>query len=285
MPRMIARVIALTDPSTSNPAWIAEGDDGRPLGTAYVYALAGSDSAELRITVHPADRRTGVGARLLREAVASATERGLTALLGQPVREGSEGEAFCVAAGLRRVLALTYTRLALSEWNGTPAAVDGYRLVHWEGTVADELAETFARSRQAMDDMPMDDAAWTPDNWDVERLHWVADAVAKRGEILLTTAVIGPDDEIAGFTEVVVAGDGIGDGQHYGTGVLPEHRGRGLARWLKAAQIEEVRARFPKLDGLLADTADSNAAMRRVNDSLGYLPTHRSLLYQVDLQR
>ena len=52
---------------------------------------------------------------------------------------------------------------------------------------------------------------------------------------------------------------------------------------MKAEQITHVRGRFPELAGLLADTADSNVAMRRVNDSLGYLPTHRSLLYQADL--
>jgi ribosomal protein S18 acetylase RimI-like enzyme len=285
MRRMITRITALTDPSTGNPAWIAEGDDDRPLGTARVHLPAGGGAADLRITVHPAERRAGAGTRLLAAAVASASERGLTALLGPAVEEGSAGESFCVAAGMRRVLALTYTRLELASFAGAAGPVDGYRIVHWEGTVADELAETFARSRRAMDDMPMDDAAWTPDTWDVQRLHRIAEAVAKRGEILLTTAVIGPDAEIAGFTEVVVAGEGTGDGQHYGTGVLPEHRGRGLARWLKVAQIEEVRARFPGLAGLLADTADSNVAMRRINDSLGYLPTHRSLLYQADLPR
>ncbi|MEU4163877.1 GNAT family N-acetyltransferase [Actinoplanes sp. NPDC026670] len=276
---MIIRINALTDPSGGNPVWIAEGDDGRPLGTAYVHAPAGDGAADLRITVHPAERRAGVGTRLLQAAVAAADGR---ALLGAAVEEGSAGESFCVAAGLRRVLALTYTRLDLASFAAAAETVDGYRLVHWTGTVADDLAETFARSRRAMDDMPMDDAAWTPDVWDVERLHRVAAVVAGRGEILLTTAAIGPDGEIAGFTELVVAGDGTGDGQHYGTGVLPAHRGRGLARWLKVAQIEEVRARFPELAGLLADTADSNTAMRRVNDSLGYRPTHRSLLYQVD---
>ncbi|BEL08253.1 GNAT family N-acetyltransferase [Actinoplanes sichuanensis] len=276
---MTIRINALTNPSSDNPVWIAEGTDGRPLGTAYVFAPPGDGAADLRITVHPAERRSGVGTRLL-QAAASAT--GGRALLGPAVEEGSAGESFCVAAGMRRVLTLTFTRLELSSFAVTARAVDGYRLVHWEGTVADELAETFARSRRAMDDMPMDEAAWAPDVWDVERLHRVAAAVAERGEILLTTAVIAPDGEIAGFTELVVAGDGTGDGQHYGTGVLPEHRGRGLARWLKVAQIEAARERFPKLAGLLADTADSNIAMRRVNDSLGYRPTHRSLLYQVD---
>jgi RimJ/RimL family protein N-acetyltransferase len=80
-----------------------------------------------------------------------------------------------------------------------------------------------------------------------------------------------------------VPGAGTGDAQHYGTGVLPEHRGRGLARWMKAAAIRHTRDRHPGVRGLRTDTADSNAAMRRVNDALGYLPTHRSILFQFDL--
>jgi GNAT superfamily N-acetyltransferase len=281
---MTLRIVPLVESGSDFPAWIAEGRDGRPLGTAFLRAPASAKTGDLRISVHPAERRSGVGTRLLNEAIAAGTARGLTALLGDAVTEGSEGDAFCAAAGLRRVLALTYTRLDLGSWTGDPQPErNGYRVIHWEGTVPDELAETLARSRKAMDDMPMDDAAWEPDMWDVPRLHKIAEAVAKRGEILLTTAAIGADGEIAGFTEVVVAGDGGGDGQHYGTGVLPEHRGRGLARWIKTEQITHVRGRFPRLAGLLADTADSNTAMRRVNDSLGYVPTHRSLLYQADL--
>src|SRR5690349_9331610 len=108
MPRMILRVIALADP-TGNPAWIAEGDDGRPLGTALAYLPSDGGAADLRISVHPAERRAGVGTRLLRAAVETGTERGLTALLGPAVEEGSAGESFCVAAGMRRVLTLTYT--------------------------------------------------------------------------------------------------------------------------------------------------------------------------------
>jgi len=110
------------------------------------------------------------------------------------------------------------------------------------------------------------------------------EAVAKRGDHLLTVAALAPDATIAGFSEVVVPGDGTGDGQHYGTGVLPGHRGRGLARQLKAEAIRLVRDRFPDLGGLITDTADSNTVMRRINDRLGYAPTHRSLMYQLDLR-
>lgn len=65
--------------------------------------------------------------------------------------------------------------------------------------------------------------------------------------------------------------------------MLPEHRGHGLARWMKAAAILHTRDRHPGVSGLRTDTADNNAATRRVNDALGYLPTHRSALFQLDL--
>lgn len=104
------------------------------------------------------------------------------------------------------------------------------------------------------------------------------------GDLLHTVAAVDEaDGPIAGFTELVVPSDGQGDGQHYGTGVLPGHRGHGLARWTKAAAILGARERHPDLGGLLADTADSNTYMRAISDAFGYEPTHRSFAYQPDL--
>ena len=59
--------------------------------------------------------------------------------------------------------------------------------------------------------------------------------------------------------------------------------GGGWPRWMKAEAIRHTRAAHPQVRGLLTDTADSNVAMRRVNDVLGYTPTHRSVLFQLDL--
>jgi hypothetical protein len=47
--------------------------------------------------------------------------------------------------------------------------------------------------------------------------------------------------------------------------------------------IRHARERYPLLDGLRRDMADNNQYMRRVNDSLGYLPTHTTYEYQLDL--
>jgi GNAT superfamily N-acetyltransferase len=109
-------------------------------------------------------------------------------------------------------------------------------------------------------------------------------AIAKRGDLLHTVAAIAEaDGMIAGFTELVVPGNGKGDAQHFGTGVLPGHRGHGLGLWMKAAAIRQAQERYPELDGLLTDTADTNTHMMRINEALGYAPTHTTYEYQFDL--
>ncbi|MFI7542570.1 GNAT family N-acetyltransferase [Actinoplanes sp. NPDC049599] len=277
-------------PSSYRLAWVATGDEDHPVATASlrVFTVAGAEHrTEAEIAVHPAERRRGAGTALLAEATAAARALGRRTLVAGPVDAGSPGEAFLTARGLRPVLALTYARLALAEADVTAALAEphpGYRLVTWEGTVPDGLAATFAESRRAMDDMPMDQADVGAETWDVDRVRAIAAAVTTRGDTLCTVAAVdAAEGTIAGFTELVVAGAGTSDAQHYGTGVLPGHRGRGLARWMKAAAIRHTRERHPDVPGLLTDTADSNVAMRRINDALGYAPTHRSVLFQLDL--
>lgn len=276
--------IRLTEVSAGDrPGWLAVAEGGHPTGTAFVRPRT-DGPAELELHVHPAERRTGIGTRLLEAAAGTAGEAGSSALVCGPVEAGSIGEQFLVARGLRPVLRLTYTRLDLAEAEPpAPAGPTGYRLVAWSGTVPDELAESFAASRRAMDDMPMDELGATPQAWDVQRLHAVAAAVADRGDHLDTVAAVSEaEGEIVGFTELVVPADGTGDGQNYGTGILREHRGHGLAAWMKGEAVHRVRTAFPELTGLVADTADSNVAMRRVNERLGYRPTHRAVIYLLD---
>ncbi|MEV0648485.1 GNAT family N-acetyltransferase [Phytomonospora sp. NPDC050363] len=293
---MSLRVIPLTDPdrrpASFRLAWLAADGDGVPLGSAFlrVHTQPGQDHlAELDLTVHPAERRKGAGSALLEHALAAARDearRAVTASAGAD----SPGQAFLAAKGARKVLTLVFARLGLDEADMTAVAEaaghphPGYRLTSWTGTVPGDLAQSYADSRRAMDDMPMDDTDYGTVVWDVERVREAAAAVEKRGELLHTVAAVAEDDgSIVGFTELVVAGNGEGDGQHYGTAVLPEHRGHGLGVWMKAEAIRQARGTHPRLGGLLTDTAESNGYMRAVNDRFGYRETHREVTYQFDL--
>ncbi|WP_405892344.1 GNAT family N-acetyltransferase [Streptomyces sp. NBC_00104] len=292
---MPPRLTKLTDPaatpSSHRLAWLASGADGTPLGSAFLRLFTKEGQthlAELDVTVHPAERRQGVGAALLDEAVASARNEGRRAVIAQ-TEQGSPGDAFLAARGFRRVLTLTYARLELAgiDPDHVTRIVEqprpGYHLTGWAGVVPAELARTYAASRRAMDDMPMGDTDYGTVVWDVERVVAAAEAIAQRGDSLYTVASVHTSSgTIVGFSELVLPGDGKGDGQHYGTAVLPEHRGHGLGLWMKAKAVLHAHRLVPDL-ALLTDTAENNIPMRQVNDALGYRPTHTAIEYQLDL--
>ncbi|MFF2164440.1 GNAT family N-acetyltransferase [Streptomyces sp. NPDC058175] len=292
---MSLRITPLTDPAhgahSRRLAWLACDADANPVGTAFLRLFDGGQEhlAELTLHVHPVERRKGVGSRLLDTAVAVARENTRRCVVAQ-AGAGSPGEHFLPAHSFRKVLTLRFARLPLADVDTTALAEvierphPGYRLASWQGTVPDDLAQTFAASRRAMDDMPMEDTDHGTTAWDVDRVRAAAKAVEQRGDHLHTVVAIDTSNgSITGFTELVVPGGGTGDAQHYGTGVLPEHRGHGLGRWMKAEAIQQAHGHYPDLGGLLTDTADSNTHMRHISDSLGYVPTHTTLQYQLDL--
>jgi GNAT superfamily N-acetyltransferase len=286
----------LTDPdrrpSSHRLAWLASGADGVPVGSAFLRLFTGSGrahAAELDLHVHPAERRRGVGSRLLDAAVGAARDDGRRSVAAQ-AEGGSPGDRFLRARGFCPVLTLVFARLPLSGADVaalkriTDRPHPGYRLASWDGIVPAELAETFAASRRAMDDMPVGETDREAVTWDVDRVLAAERAVAQRGDLLHTVVALDVSDgSVAGFTELVVPGTGRGDAQHYGTAVLPEHRGRGLGHWMKAESVRQARERHPELAGLLTDTADGNGPMRAINDALGYKPTHRVVEHRLDL--
>ncbi|MFJ8043591.1 GNAT family N-acetyltransferase [Kitasatospora sp. NPDC096147] len=293
---MTLRITPLTDPapraSGYRLVWQATGEEDYPLGSAglVVHTAPGLDhSAHLDIRVHPAERRRGVGTRLLAAALAAARESDRRSLVGW-VRADSPGGAFLEGHGFSPVLSFVHTRLELAEVDpaglagGIQQPHPGYRLTSWDGLVPDDLAAAYLAALGAMDDQPTGDEEAGAMVWDLDRLETAVAAIDRRGERLHTVAAVDESDgTVAGFTELVCPVDGGGEGRHYGTGVLPRHRGRGLARWMKLASIAAARERHPDLAGLLTDTAEENHAMRRVNDALGYRTTHTATEYRLSL--
>jgi GNAT superfamily N-acetyltransferase len=283
------KLIPLTDPDhkpfSRRIAWLAAQADGTPVGSAFLRLntrKAHAHLGEAELNVHPANRGRGIGTLLLGALVGGARDHDVRALLAD-VDADSVGDRFLQRRGFGIGLTLIYARLDLSTTTPDVPEVPGYRLVSWAGVPPDELLQTFTDARAGMHDAPSGTIEAAVDVWDVERTRYAAQLIAQRGEHLAVVAAMDSTGRIAGFTEVVVPGDGKGDGQHYGTAVLPEHRGRGLALWMKAAQIHETRRRFPDLDGLLTDTVDTNTPMRRTNDRLGYRPQYQVNRRKLDL--
>lgn len=293
---MTVQITPLVDPrrhlSGHRLAWLASDSEGVPAGTVFLYLFTRAEQhhlALLELNVHPAERDSETGPRLLHAAIEAAREDGRRRVVAH-VKAGSPGEGPLSAGEFRRVLTLTSARLPLAEVNlATLDAIlrrprPGYRSASWDGVVPDDLADGFVATRRAMNDTPTGGVDLAAVPWDLARVKSIATSVEQRGEVLHTVAAVSEaDGAIAGFTELALPGDGTGDATHLGTAVLPEHRGHGLGLWMKAASIRTVHERHPALSALITDTAEQNSHMRQINDLLGYLPTHATHEYQLDL--
>jgi GNAT superfamily N-acetyltransferase len=284
-------ITPLTDPDyrplSRRIAWLAADSDGNPVGSAFLRLnskATQSHLAELELAVHPAERRRGIGSDLLAVAAAAGREHEVRTILADAT-VGSPRDHFFPQRGFTVGLTLIFYRLALDGYAPPPIAeVDGYRLESWAGVVPDELAETYAEARKAMDDAPVGDISYGQESWDVDRVRHVAKVVDSRGDHLITVAARERSTgTIVGFTEHVIPSDGTSDAQNYGTAVLLAHRGRGLSRWLMAESIRRIRSAYPAVTGVVIDTADTNLPMQRTSITLGYQETHRIHRYTLDL--
>lgn len=281
-PAGTARRLLSAEPGSRQRLWAA-ADGGRLIAVAAL-RLPGEPGAgrpgEIDVRVHPGHRRRGLGRRLLAAAAGGLRADGRSSVIAQ-VLAGTPAVPFLESQGFECVLTLRGMLLRLADvpperiarlLADAPA---GYDLVRWQGTVPGEHATALARAKHAMADV----AEYEGVLWDADRVREMAELVAKRGDDLYTVAALaGP--AIAGFTEIVVPHDSGGRAAQYDTAVVPEHRGRRIGIWVKAAMLAWLTRERPDVHEIETDNSGDNAHMIAVNEELGFRTERESLEYQ-----
>jgi mycothiol synthase len=208
-------------------------------------SVAGATYAMVR--VRPAARRQGIGSRLL-------------AMLPQPrlwgrIREGDDGSlAFAAAHGFSEVTRDIEVLLQVKPGDG------GYR----EDVV--ELREehrpgAYAVVAEAMPETAVPQVAAAPpyEEWLEKERH------SHRA----VTFVALDGDDIVGYAALTLLEGMPNRLENYLTAVKKSHRGRGIAKALKRAEIAWAAERG--YSEIVSDMVADNAAMRAVNRALGYV--------------
>ncbi|MDN5899904.1 MAG: GNAT family N-acetyltransferase [Brachybacterium sp.] len=251
--------------------------DGEMVGAAGAEVDPG-DPAEVEISVLPTHRRQGIGAALaaaLRETLADHAE------VVQAESYSEAGVAFALAQGMRLgnqehrlLLDLPVGRAALPGGDSSDAdrTAPGIEVRTWRGACPQELIQDWARlSTQMETDVPMGDLTRPASRSDVTELRRGEQRMDAQGWTLVRGLAYDAGTAV-GYTEIFVNRHDPEILTQDDTLVDRAHRGRGIGRALKLANLENL-AGVPEAGSarwIQTYTALDNTPMLVLNRSLGF---------------
>lgn len=265
--------------------WLATVD-GAPAGELTVSSDLSPENRHLFdvewLATRASFRRQGVADALLRTALTWAAGDGRSSfVLWVPTTPDRSGAAYAERCRLSVAQVERCSRLRIADldhavvdrWREEGRArTDGYRLVQFVGPAPDEHLETVAAAHRAMEDMPIDDLDWTIPTMTPEKLRSRDEAWAQAGWVYVSTLALAPDGSAAALSELGIMTHRPQIAAQGDTGVVAEHRGRGLGRWLKAENLTQALAFEPRIEVVQTYNAETNPWMLDINVAMGFRP-------------
>jgi GNAT superfamily N-acetyltransferase len=261
--------------------WVAEENDGTPAGSAACWSNAAGESHIMQgyVYVRRPWRRRGLGWRLLRVVVDEALIVGRSHLMWSTYDSLPGGEAWSRRVGGRigRVNRNSELLLADVDWERVeswvaegPRRAAGYRLEFWEGPLPEHVIDDAARFHHLMNTQPRDDLEVGDVHVDADQVAEVDRHLAESGRLRWTLFVRDREDRLVGGTELTFEPWEPRTAQQQNTATDPDHRGRGLAKWAKAATLLRLRREHPEVVRVRTGNAFSNDAILAINQALGF---------------
>ncbi len=275
------------------PRWLLR-EDGEIVGVAAAYMdkYEDLDNGFVRIHVRPDRRRRGFARRLAGPVFDRLEEENRKSLITEAL-DGAPWETKLEQLGLKKSFGDQRSRLWMADvdWDlmvhwierAAERAAD-YRLLYLETPIPDEHLEDWCEVQNVMHTAPTEDLdfefeTWSPEKW---RNHEQKQAAAGT-KVIGYVAVHEPSHRFVGLSDIFVQKHQPEIAWQGDTGVHPDHRNRGLGRWLKAATIEKIRADHPSVDRIDTYNAGSNESMLSINVEMGYEPILLTNAWQGDL--
>ena len=258
----------------------AERDQPVGIGTLWLeYTESNRHLAWFDLNLVPDARRQGAGTELLGRIAEAAALDGRT-ILGGGTIEGTAGDAFAEALGFEKKATERKSRLSVADidrgmlegWveRAAERAAD-YELVAFDDRCPDDLLEEYVAlyhvtNTAPRDDLDMEDEVMTPERWREQETK----AIENGDTCWVLLARHRDSGALAGFTQIFFAPYSDDVAWQGWTAVHPDHRDRGLGRWVKAANAIRLLDERPAVQHVDTWNAFSNAPMLGINIEMGF---------------
>lgn len=275
-------------------AWLVEDAEGAPIGSCACWFHEDGDPRVMfcDVFVHRDHRRRGIGSELLAAICDETTREGRSLLTWSTFDAVPAGEALARRVGGRPGRVNRTSELALAdvdwamvgEWAAAPRAQElGYRLEVLDGVFPPHLRSDAVTFHRIMESAPRDDLDIADRIIDEGFVEQLDRHIHDSGRTRWTMFVRDRDGVCVGGTEVVFEPWEPTIALQQNTGIDPAHRGVGLAKWVKAAMLDRIRAERPEVARVQTGNAFSNAPMLAINDALGFVVVATQTDWQADV--
>ncbi len=251
--------------------------------------------AQFEITVLPDFRLQGLGRKLLRLVSDTAQENNRRLLVTETADRVPGGEAFMLRIGAHKGLETHVNQLRITDINrgliagwlshGKQLSAD-FEIGLWDGAYPEEMITEVANLYELTNQQPFGEIEIEAMHMSPEQIRQMEQQIFARGGQRWTFYIVNrATGRFAGYTETVWNPNRPEILRQDMTGVFPEYRKLGLGRWLKAAMLDKVLKDRPQVKYIRTGNADSNAAMLKINNELGFQPYMASALWQIEVEK
>ncbi len=249
------------------------------IGDLTMYRRENDHLAELVVAVLAPARRLGVGSAIVAEAERLARASGRRQLGGMdevPVRAGygDAAAAFAERLGFGAAQHMVRRELQLASAPGHlyGPCPPGYSLItfldRWPDVFIEDRCEL---GRRMSTDIPLGEQVRDEEMWDEVRVRQMEANLAAQNRAKVTTAAVhDASGHVVAFTEIAVPLGAPQSSWQHDTLVMAEHRGHGLGRAVKVANVFAVTQAYPAVQTISTWNAAENEHMIAINDAMGF---------------
>ena len=290
----LAARFRMTSPMFVRQRWAVWEAPGK-LAASLVVSRSTQDNLNIRdvaIEVHPEHRRRGLGRKLLATAIAACGEGQGLILEGWTMSRVPAGAAFAERIGAKAGLRLRNSQLDLHAVDRTLidrwASIDpaGYRIEWIRNETPDHLIDHVVTAiRDGINTMPREDLQM--EDWKITPQtvrEWERMRRARGLQQRMALVIEASTGASAAYTELFFDPRVPSVIHQGGTATIPEHRGKGIGKWIKARMAQRALEELPEARYIRTDNAGTNAAMLAINVGMGFKPVWESVIWQIPVE-